>query len=158
MLKLNDAKIYIASVYLDIIDTDVVPVNLKRLIEFCKTKNIKLIIAIDSNSHSVLWGKETNNRGQILEELILNYELYLENIGRAPTFWARDTSTVIDITLTLNVETQDWKFWTRQLCQITTLLHFPLTTQTYQQKKYQKLLKLTGINSSTTRKSILTFH
>ena len=91
------------------ITINVHPQTLIKLIQHCTNSGDKLIIGMDSNAHSVLWGNETNNRGEWLEELILDSNLTVENKGTKPTFIARQTSTTIDITLTLNIELNNWK-------------------------------------------------
>ena len=84
------------------ITVNVYPQTLIKLIQHCTSSGDKLIIGMDSNAHSVLWGNETNSRGEWLEEFILDSNLTVENQGLKPTFIARQTSTIIDITLTLN--------------------------------------------------------
>ncbi len=95
-------EIYVSSVYLDITRSkeDFLPEAFKKLVKYCRTKKKPLIISMDSNSHSCLWGNETNIRGEFLEDYILTNDLNLENIGKDPTFRARGTETCIDITLT----------------------------------------------------------
>ena len=68
----------------------------------CTLNNYNLIIGMDSNAHSVLWGDETNSRGEWMEEFILDSNLTIENIGRKPTFIGRQT-------LALNTESKNWK-------------------------------------------------
>ena len=117
LLKIKTGKhkeIYIASVYLDILykDKDFFPEELIKLINLCQNKKKALILNIDSNSHSVLWGQETNRRGETMEELIINNNLKVQNIGAIPTFVTKrtmDIKTCIDVTLTMNME--DVKEW-----------------------------------------------
>ena len=104
----ESTRVYFCSVYLDI-TINTYPAALDNLIQHCSTQGNKLVIGMDSNAHSVLWGDETNSRGEWLEEFILDSDLNLENLGRKPTFTGRQTSTIIDITLTLNVESNNWK-------------------------------------------------
>ena len=71
-----------------------------QLLEFCNSKRIPLIVGADSNAHSVLWGcKETNKRGEDLEELILRFNLNLANRGGEYTFFTLRANSIIDITL-----------------------------------------------------------
>ena len=102
IVKYGDKQIFIASVYLDIQLNAVISNSMERLVSYCKMNNLELILGVDSNAHSVLYGDETNPRGEILEEFITVNGLEVSNMGRAPTFVARGTSTVIDVTLTLH--------------------------------------------------------
>ena len=58
---------------------------------------------MDSNAHSVLYGPDSNPRGEELENFILEHGLMVENVGMRPTFQAkRKTCTIathIDVTL-----------------------------------------------------------
>ena len=101
-------KVYFCSIYLDI-TSNTYPAALDNLIQHCSTNDSKLVIGMDSNAHSVLWGEETNSKGEWLEEFILNTNLNIENQGKKPTFIGRQTSTIIDITLTLNIVSNNWK-------------------------------------------------
>ena len=49
-------------------------------------RNGKLIIAMDTNAHSQLYGTETNKRGEEMEDIIFSHGLYVENLGTIPTF------------------------------------------------------------------------
>ena len=75
----------VASVYLDI-KMDPVPEWLEKLVDFARVKKYSLILGMDSNSHSVLYGLDTNARGEELESFIVNNALSVENIGTVPTF------------------------------------------------------------------------
>ena len=100
----------ICSVYLDIEKPTILP-KFRELVEFCKTNNRKLVCGIDCNAHSSLWGSpDTNSRGEVQEEFIFEYGLYVENVGTTPT-WRRGASkSIIDITLTLNVtDVNQWR-------------------------------------------------
>ena len=99
----NGKRTILSSIYLDILadHENFFPPRFYDLVDHCNNQNIPLVLALDSNAHSCLWGKETNRRGKLLEDVIASYGLNVENIGISPTFEARQTSTVIDITLTL---------------------------------------------------------
>ena len=54
---------------------------------------------LDSNARIVLWGcKETNKRGEDLEEIILRFNLNAGNRGGEYTFSASRANSIIDIT------------------------------------------------------------
>ncbi len=91
----------LASVYLDITTSVIIP-ELHRLATFCKEKKFPLVLGLDSNAHSTMWGEEsTNNRGEILELWMAEMNLSIVNRGRVPTFVLLNgsRSTIIDITL-----------------------------------------------------------
>ena len=96
--------IVIASIYLDIEDKQVILPLMAELIDFCSTRNMKLICGIDCNAHSPLWGSgDLNKRGEVLEEFIFQKGLFVHNIGNEPTWQARGLSSIIDITVSLNL-------------------------------------------------------
>ena len=47
-------------------------------------------------------GPSSNTRGEMLEEIIGEYNLFVENVGEKATFKARGTETNIDVTLSMN--------------------------------------------------------
>ncbi len=53
--------------------------------------------------HSILWGTESNARGEALEIYLFTHSLKLENVGCRPTFVARGTQTCIDVTISPNL-------------------------------------------------------
>ena len=63
----------LSSVYLDInFSEGEMLADLNRLIAYANVNRLKLVIGVDSNAHSSLWGsEETNRRGEILEEWLL---------------------------------------------------------------------------------------
>lgn len=105
-------SVVIASIYLDIEQPTILP-QMEELVKFCQDKHMCLIMGIDSNAHSPLWGcNDCNKRGQALEEFIFENQLFVHNIGSEPTFQvpARNARSIIDITLSLNFaeDLQDW--------------------------------------------------
>ena len=83
-----------------------------KIMEYSNTRNCKVVLGLDSNAHSELYGRETDSRGELLEEFIFHHNLEVENRGDVPTFSTlrRDTlaSSFIDITLSRNVTIVDW--------------------------------------------------
>ena len=71
--------------------------------EMISNKNFPLIMGVDSNAHSLLYGPDTNARGTALEDFILQYGLKVENLGTAPTYeiqrGSKRVQTHIDVTL-----------------------------------------------------------
>ena len=110
LLKNGRENIYLCSVYLDITHTgtNFFPATLLALLKKCQLERKKVIIGMDSNAHSVLWGSDSNTRGEVIEDLMVSYGLALENRGFEPTFTGRGTQTHIDLTLSLNCSVHDW--------------------------------------------------
>ena len=59
---------------------------INNILTFAENKNIQLIIWIDTNCHSKLFGESTNKRGLDVEELIIQSGLDVENLGTEPTY------------------------------------------------------------------------
>ena len=95
----------IASVYLDIEYKQTILPKLRQLVEFCKDTNLPLICGIDCNAHSPLWGcRDTNKRGEHLEEFFFEHNIFVQNVGATPTWRGlNNASSIIDITVTLGV-------------------------------------------------------
>jgi ribonuclease HI len=71
-----------------------------RIVEYCKSRKLPLIIGSDSNSHCTAWGsRETNKRGQELAEYLSTTDLQILNEGEEPTFVTSRSQQIIDITL-----------------------------------------------------------
>ena len=73
--------------------------QLQAALEYCKTRGYSILLTADTNSHSKLWGNETNTRGKKWEELIETEHLLVHNIGRIPTFESKNGKSIIDVTL-----------------------------------------------------------
>ena len=98
-LKLDNSIIYFASLYLDI-NKGVREGRWINLIDWCEREKIPLVIGMDSNAHSPLWGShELNKRGEDLEEVVMEKNLTVLNRGRMATFRGGLDGTVIDVTL-----------------------------------------------------------
>ena len=69
------------------------------VIEYADSKNLGLIMCMDSNCHSTLFGPDTNPRGKKLEEAIAGHNLTIENLGHVPTFHGGTAKTCIDVTI-----------------------------------------------------------
>ena len=85
------------------INLDVEQAFLQNIFDYSLQKGLPLLIGMDSNSHSVFFGRETNSRGEELEELIMKNSLQVENIGTIPTYQTirgdKMIATCIDVTL-----------------------------------------------------------
>ena len=81
---------------------------IKNIFTFAENKNLELIIGVDTNCHSKLFGESMNKRGLDLEELIIESGLDVENLGTEPTYETirgnKLIQTCIDSTLSRNTE------------------------------------------------------
>ena len=69
LVTLEGKRTVIISVYLDITQ-DPVPEYLAKAITYCKQKRFSILIGIDSNAHSDIWGHSNNRRGNELVDYI----------------------------------------------------------------------------------------
>ena len=96
----DNKPILLVSAYLDILDRRVISSGLANIGEFSLKNKIPVVLGIDSNAHSSLWGcGDNNHRGDILEEWILEQKLRVVNVGTTPTFVTIRASSIIDVTL-----------------------------------------------------------
>jgi len=92
-------EILVCSTYLDI-TKDPVIYDIDKCLEYSKDNHIPILIGMDSNGHSQLWGcNENNSRGDTLELWIASNNLTLHNIGSQHTYEKGAAKTIIDITL-----------------------------------------------------------
>ena len=97
--KIEEQETLVVSSYLDINNDEVITNELEEMMAFATMKGWAVLIGMDSNCHSVIYGLETNGRGEKLEEFIAETGLEVENVGKEPTYESRGNSTRIDITL-----------------------------------------------------------
>ncbi len=112
-LKSHGGQLYVASGYLDITKTPIIP-ELENLVNHCEISRIPLIIGVDANAHSPLWGEaESNDRGNIIEDWIYQKDLTIQNVGRSPTFTPITgvRHTIIDLTITNRWASQRVSNW-----------------------------------------------
>lgn len=109
---INDKLFLLCSGYMDI-KIPIAGSFINRVFSYTQAKGLPLVMCVDSNAHGETWGNQfTNNRGRILEELILQAGAHVHNIGRDPTFQARGFNSIIDLTITLNLNIQSIRDWT----------------------------------------------
>ena len=100
-LEISGRTWYLASAYLDINLSIDEYQKLQSLVEFCSINSLPLVIGMDCNGHSSLWGcEEDNARGEAVEDFILMNGLEVHNIGAVPTFETIRARSIVDITLT----------------------------------------------------------
>ena len=106
LLRSGGETIMLASVYLDI-KLAVQPQWLQRVVDYAKKKHYSLIMGMDSNSHSTLFGPDSNTRGDELDDFIIINGLLVENVGNVATFRTTrgntQINTFIDVTLSYDL-------------------------------------------------------
>lgn len=76
------------------------PHDLARLVTYCESAGLEVVIGADANAHHPLWGMDTQNaRGKALVDYLFTTNLTLLNTGSEPTFINRRSQTIIDLTL-----------------------------------------------------------
>ena len=109
-------KILVVSMYMD--KNLPFPDELEKVINWCARKNVPLMLMMDSNSHSVIYGEyKTDDRGHKLEAIVFQRNLHIVNEGSRPdvaTYRKGDTTdeSIIDLTMcTGGIEQYitDWK-------------------------------------------------
>ena len=85
--------------------------QLQDALDYCKSRGYSILLTADTNSHSKLWGNETNARGKKWEELIEIEHLLVHNQGRIPTFESKNGKSIIDVTLShrLPYTLENWR-------------------------------------------------
>lgn len=91
--------IVIASAYFPGDSTNAPPLEVRKLIEFCKSKNLPYVIGCDANAHHTSWASTNNNtRGESLFDFLTENEALVLNEGNEPTFSSNGRDEVLDIT------------------------------------------------------------
>ena len=109
--KIENQETLVVSSYLDISNDEVITKELEEMITLATSKGWAVLIGMDSNCHSVIYGIETNSRGEKLEEFLAETGLEVGNVGKEPTYESRGNTKRIDITLTkgLRSDILDWE-------------------------------------------------
>ena len=107
-LFVESGQIVIASIYLDIND-DPVPDWMERIVQYATQHSFDLLLTMDSNCHSQLFGPDNNSRGDLFEQFIFQHGLQVMNRGTAPTFQTFSAESHIDVTLTKGTVVLDWE-------------------------------------------------
>ncbi len=121
-------EIVISSMYFDIL------MGLPNMLERLSKETRPLVICADTNAHSVLWGcEESNPRGEMLEEFIIQNDLLIQNVGNNPTYVSRGAETIIDVTFTKNSTDEmihNWHVDSRTLFSDHRLIQMEITIST----------------------------
>ena len=85
--------------------------KIKKAIEYCKKRIFVILLGIDSNAHSDIWGHNNNKRGNDLVDYIIQEGLEIHNKGKEYTYESSTGKSVIDLTLSWNLKTglRGWK-------------------------------------------------
>ena len=102
LIRIRGTQTLVVSLYLDI-NKEVQPDWLDRLMGMADSKQLPIIMGIDSNAHSTLFGPDNNSRGNAFEDFVIQYGLNVENMGTTPTFETKRGDKIIrthiDVTL-----------------------------------------------------------
>ncbi len=115
------SRILVISGYLDItFNPQTTAEKMQQIVDFANENSFQMLLGIDSNSWSTMWGsKETNRRGEVLEEFIFRNNIQIMNEGGKPTFVTCRAESIIDLTLTtpdLSGLVHDWKVEDEDIC------------------------------------------
>ena len=117
LTRVGGVQTVIVSLYLDI-NLEVQPRWLDQLMEMIEAKRFPVIMGIDTNAHSTLYGPSNNARGNAFEDFVMQYGLRIENEGTVPTFQTmrgnKQIETHIDVTISRGLSTRiiDWRVCT----------------------------------------------
>ena len=108
--RLHGRTVLAVSIYMD----STLPVLQQCLldsVDFADRRDLPLLICVDTNCHSVLYGESTNARGEEFELFLLQNGLDVQNRGTQPTFEVVRAgvrlASCIDVTLTKRLDVQN---------------------------------------------------
>ena len=107
MVYFNCMTILLVSAYLDINDPPV-PRWLECAVDHANSNRLGVVLCMDTNAHSTLYGPDDNDRGVELEQFLVGAGLWVENRGNTPTFQTIRAESFIDVTATKGVQIYDW--------------------------------------------------
>ena len=108
ILYLQITTILLVSAYMDINDTPP-PSWLDDIMEYADSNRYGIVIAVDSNAHSYLYGPDENARGRLFEQFIIQHGFQVANRGETPTFQTLYSESFIDVTLFRNTNVHGWR-------------------------------------------------
>ena len=105
-------NLLLVSAYLDG-TKDRLPLWLQSVVEYANGHSHNLLLCMDSNAHSELYGPDTNKRGELLEDFILSNSLTVHNEITIPTFATirkgNPVTSFIDVTISNGLNVNRWK-------------------------------------------------
>ena len=114
LTRVHNRQTLLVSLYCDIL-LPLAGEHLLSLLNMATSKGLPVILAMDSNAHSVLFGPTSNKRGDDFEDLVMSHGLTVENVGEDPTFETQRNNkvirTCIDVTLSrdLHIPVSNWR-------------------------------------------------
>ncbi|XP_039306756.1 uncharacterized protein LOC120358104 [Solenopsis invicta] len=88
------------------------PEPVTRLVEYCQSERLPLIVGCDANSHHTVWGStDTNDRDGRLLEFLASTDLEILNRGNKPTFCTAVRREVLDLTVCSRCISRDVVGW-----------------------------------------------
>lgn len=110
----NEGTVILASSYFANEENSSIPNDeTKKLVAYCNSLKLPLVLSCDANAHHVLWGStDVNQRGSALLEFLLLENLFVANQGSIPTFVTEVREEVLDLTIcnsTAIAKLSDWK-------------------------------------------------
>ena len=110
VVRINNRETLVISAYLDYKEKVIQP-WMTRALDFSTHRGYAILIGMDSNCHSELYGLETNKRGEHLEDFIGQHNLKVKNQGKTPTYQSSTGRSINDITLSskLSASLKDWR-------------------------------------------------
>ena len=110
--RVGKKDLLIGSIYCDG-NEPMISDSLERIMDHSVNKDLPVILAMDANAKSTLWGSDRSNaRGLALENWMLQRNLCTRNSGSAFTYFRRNVESVIDVTVVseeLSDQVTDWK-------------------------------------------------
>jgi hypothetical protein len=87
--------------------------ELDKVLIYCESNSLPVLIGADMNVHSSLWGCQYNNsRGDVFDKTACQYSLTICNVWASPTFITTRESSIIDMTLVHFIIFDHIKEWT----------------------------------------------
>lgn len=117
LLETNNKQlknILIGSVYCDgNLPRPYVPEALNKVSKYANDLQLPICLGLDSNAWGFWFERTSSNdggRAAAFDEFIFNHDFFVQNVGQEPTFVRNESQTIIDISITRNLENliQNW--------------------------------------------------
>ena len=97
--RVGTKDLLIGSIYCDG-NEPIISDLLERIMDYSMAKDLPVVLAMDANAKSTLWGSDRSNaRGLALENWMLQRDLCTRTSGSAFTYFRRNVESVIDVTV-----------------------------------------------------------
>lgn len=115
--------------------------ELEKVIDFCSSSNLELLVGTDSNAHHTVWGSTNiNKRGEELLQFLATSDLIILNRGRKPTFVNAVRQELLDISLAtpgISDKIHSWRVTDEETFSEHKLIKFCLKDYAPQRKPYR---------------------